>query len=291
MSEAILVTGASGFIGAHLVEALRSAGHLVIAHKSEAGDIARCPLDFDGVSHVFHLAAKSFVPDSWDSPLSFYEVNVVGAVNVLEFCRRRKASITFVSSYVYGKPDSLPVAEDHPLRPLNPYSHTKILAEDIIGYYRSQFDVLATIVRPFNIYGPGQARRFLVPTLIRQVLDPSVAEIVVADLRPRRDYIHVRDLVALLAATTGRVEGGIYNAGSGYSVSVGDLIEEIASLTGKSKPVRSLEQPRPEEILDVVADISRAAADFQWIPRLTLRDGLRDTIHSVDHSQARHEND
>jgi nucleoside-diphosphate-sugar epimerase len=206
----------------------------------------------------------------------------VGTVNVLEFCRRQSASLTFISSYVYGKPDSLPITEDHPLRPLNPYSHTKILGEQVVSYYRSQFGVPATIVRPFNIYGPGQGRRFLVPTLIRQALDPCSAEIVVADLRPRRDYLYIRDLVELLVATTHRLDCGIYNAASGYSVGIDDLIKAIALLTGKPKPVRSLEQARPDEVLDVVGDISKAKAELNWTPSVRLSDGLRHTIDWIE---------
>jgi nucleoside-diphosphate-sugar epimerase len=281
MPESVLVTGANGFVGVHLVEALRSAGHVVCTHSVEAGDIARCNLDYNGVGHVFHLAAKTFVPDSWDDTHRFYEVNLLGTVNVLEFCRRHHASLTFISSYVYGKPDSLPITEEHPLRPFNPYSHTKILGEAIVGYYRSQFGVSATIVRPFNIYGPGQEDRFLVPTLIRQALDPSAAEIIVADLRPRRDYIHIGDLVRLLVATTAWPRGGIYNAGSGCSVSIAELIDVISSVTGIAKPVRSLEQARPDEVLDVVADISRSKDDLHWTPSVTLQDGLRSTIEWV----------
>src|ERR1035441_7776926 len=123
MHDAILVTGANGFIGTHLVAALKSAGYVVYTHTHHGGDIAHCPLAFDGVAHVFHLAGKTYVPDSWESPLGFYHANVLGTVNVLEFCRRQHASITFISSYVYGKPDSLPIAEHHPLRPSNTYSH------------------------------------------------------------------------------------------------------------------------------------------------------------------------
>ena len=255
-----------------------SSGRTVYTHSFEVGDISRCPLNFSGVTHVFHLAAKTFVPDSWKSPVGFYEVNVLGTVNTLEFCRSQNASITFISSYVYGRPDSLPIAEDHPTRALNPYSHTKIIGEEVVGYYQSQFGVPATIVRPFNIYGPGQERRFLIPTLIQQALDPEAEEIVVTDLRPRRDYIHIRDLVNLLMATVNQPCGRVYNAGSGYSVSIQELIEEIASATGRSKPVRSLGQARPEEVLDVVANITRAKNDLQWTPSVKLNEGLRDTI-------------
>src|SRR5579872_4762579 len=153
MNDAILVTGASGFIGSHLVPTLKSAGYRVYCHTRANGDIASCSLPYEDVAHVYHLAGRTFVPESWEHPLRFYETNVLGAANVLEFCRRRQASLTLVSSYVYGKPQCLPINEDHPVRPFNPYSHSKILAEEVGQYYRTQFGVRLGVIRPFNLYG------------------------------------------------------------------------------------------------------------------------------------------
>src|SRR5580698_6385324 len=197
-NKSILVTGADGFIGSHLVPALLAAGYTVFAHSTPEGDIRNCSLSFEGVGHVFHLAARTFVPDSWTAPLGFYEVNVLGTVNVLEFCRACGASLTLISSYVYGPPVRLPISEGQPARAFNPYSHTKILAEETGLYYQRQFAVPVTIVRPFNVYGPGQDRRFLIPTILTQAIDPAQAAIIVTDLRPRRDYIFIADLIDLL---------------------------------------------------------------------------------------------
>jgi nucleoside-diphosphate-sugar epimerase len=281
MNDAILVTGASGFIGGHLVPALESAGHRVYCHSLLQGNIASCPLEYEDVAHVFHLAGKTFVPESWEEPRGFYEVNVLGAANVLEFCRRRRASLRLISSYVYGKPQRLPIGEDHAVQPFNPYSHSKILAEEIGQYYRTQFDVKVGIIRPFNLYGPGQDDRFLIPTLIRQALNPACDRIVVADIRPRRDFIHVKDLIDLLLKAKNRGINAVYNAGSGRSVSIGDLAGMIAAVVPPAKPVVSEDKPRPDEILDVVADITRAASDLDWDPRISLADGLRDTIEWI----------
>jgi nucleoside-diphosphate-sugar epimerase len=277
-SKSVLVTGADGFIGSHLVKALHAIGHVVITHSTRQGDIANCLLNYEGVGHVFHLAARTFVPDSWQAPLSFYEVNLLGTVNVLEFCRAHGASLTLISSYVYGPPARLPITEEQPLSAFNPYSHTKILAEETGLYYQRQFSIPVTIVRPFNVYGPGQDRRFLIPKILTQAIDPRQTAIVVADLRPRRDYIFIADLVDLLVRTAFRKEGGIFNAGSGSSWGIDQVVAIVNDLIDVSKPVHAEGPTRSDEVLDVVADISRARTEFGWEPRVTLRDGLRETL-------------
>lgn len=278
MNEGVLVTGANGFIGVHLVEALRAAGHTVCTHSTREGNIAHCTLNFKDVGHVFHLAGRTFVPDSWSAPLGFYEVNVLGTVNVLEFCRARGASLTLISSYVYGRPTRLPISENDPLQAFNPYSHSKILAEEASRYYQQQFGVPVTIIRPFNIYGPGQDRRFLIPTILAQAIDPRTTTIDVADLRPRRDYIFISDLVNLLVCTNFRKKGGTFNAGSGSSWGVDDIIAIVNELLPAPKAIRSEGRVRQEEVLDVVADISHVRSEFDWEPGVALRHGLRDTL-------------
>src|SRR5271166_259401 len=215
MKNEILVTGATGFLGRHLVAALEAQGRVARTHSSANGDIADCPLPMEDVSHVFHLAGKSYVPESWQDPQAFYHTNVMGAVNVLEHCRRNQAALILISSYVYGEPQRLPIAEDHPLAAANPYAHTKILAEHTARFYAERFGVALTIVRPFNLYGPGQRDSFLIPSLVRQVLDPSATSVRVADLRPKRDYVYVTDAVGLLLATLRPGVQGVYNLGSG----------------------------------------------------------------------------
>jgi nucleoside-diphosphate-sugar epimerase len=277
--ERILVTGATGFIGTHLTKALSAYGYNVASHSSRCGDIASCELDVSDVGHVFHLAARTFVPESWKDPLSYYRVNLLGTVNVLEFCRLNNASLTLMSSYVYGRPVHLPVSEDESLQAFNPYSHTKILAEEACRYYQAQFQVPVTIIRPFNIYGPGQDSRFLIPKILTQAFRPEPGPIVVADLRPRRDFIFVLDLVDLLIRTAFRTEGGVFNAGSGSSLGVNEVIEMVNELLPAPKQILVEGFQRPDEVFDVVADISRARREFDWNPRTTFRNGLRETIN------------
>lgn len=279
-SRSILVTGATGFIGRRLLERLRSLGYPVAAHSTAEGDLARCALEYADVGHVFHLAGRSYVPDSWADPRGFYETNFMGTVNVLEFCRHHAASMTFVSSYVYGRPLSTPIGEDHPIQPFNPYSHSKILAENACGFYSAQYNLRIAIVRPFNVYGPGQDERFLIPTLLRQALDPASDTIEVADDRPRRDFLYVSDLVDLLLTVFQKEASGLYNAGSGSSVGIGELVTILNGLIPRPKQLVSRGESRPQEIPDLFADIAKAKRELGWEPSTDLASGLRLTIAS-----------
>jgi len=278
MKNEILVTGATGFLGRHLVEALAARGCGVRPHSSRQGDVANCALPIEGADHVFHLAARSFVPDSWTNSQTFYNVNVMGTVNVLEHCRRHRTPLTLISSYVYGRPQRLPVAEDHPLAALNPYSHSKILAEELARFYEEQYGLRLVIVRPFNIYGPGQQPPFLIPKIVRQALDPATSAIRLKDLRPRRDYLYVKDAVELLLATLQDGVRGVYNLGSGESASVAEVAGFIRQAAGTDKPIVSDEEPRAQELMDVRADISRAATDLGWRPSTSLPSGIANVV-------------
>jgi nucleoside-diphosphate-sugar epimerase len=281
MTGTILVTGADGFIGKHLVAALRIAGYSVQPHSLADGDLVRCSLPYAGVFHAFHLAGRTFVPESWIDPAGFYAANVVTTANVLEFCRRSGASLTFVSSYVYGSPGRIPIAEDHPVQAFNPYSHSKILAEQVCRFCAEQHGTPVSIVRPFNVFGPGQDERFLIPTLVRQALKPDSDRIEVADVRPRRDFLYISDLIKLLIATIGRDRFDIYNAGSGVSTSIQEVVTVLNDIVGRPKKVVSRGESRPGEIFNVVADISKAERDLQWRPQVDLATGLREMVQST----------
>jgi nucleoside-diphosphate-sugar epimerase len=272
--SSILVTGASGFVGRLLVTALKEKGHHVEEYSAEQGDIASDILPDIKADLVFHLAARTFVPDSWKDPESFYDVNVRGTIKVLEYCRAHGASLAFISSYVYGRPDSLPISEHHPLRAANPYGQTKVLGEELCRFYELSFRVPVTIVRPFNLYGPGQPEHFLIPTLIAQALSPASAEIVVNDETPRRDYIFVTDLIELLTRVADDPKPGAYNAGSGCSYSVAEIVAMINNMVPQPKILRTRGEVRPNEIQDVVADIRRARETFGWEPGVSMQEGL-----------------
>jgi nucleoside-diphosphate-sugar epimerase len=238
-------------------------------------------MQFTGVDvgHVFHLAGKTFVPESWTNPFGFFQVNLMGTVNVLEFCRKTGAGITYVSSYLYGEPAWLPVSEEHPLQSYNPYSQSKIIADNTCSFYARNYKVPVTIFRPFNAYGPHQPVRFLIPEIISKVLDPSVKQVEVMDLKPKRDYVYSSDLVEALVLSIGKPHG-VFNIGSGYSKSVEEIILLVMQLSGIVKPYFARSVSRPNEIFDLYADISRAREELGWNPAITFEDGIDHCIRA-----------
>ncbi len=277
----ILVTGSEGFIGKALVSKLILSGYELVGFDFKDGDIAQKGildhLKNEGIGHVIHLAAKTFVPESWKEPFDFYRVNLLGTTNVLDFCRSNDASLTYISSYLYGAPEYLPVDENHPLKAHNPYSHSKIIADDTCRYFRDHFNIPVTIFRPFNVYGPGQELRFLIPKIIKQLQDPSIPAIEVMDLKPKRDYLFIDDMVdALILSISGPKD--TYNLGSGQSESVKEIIDMLISLTGIHKPIKSSEQERTDEINDLYADITKVRAQLGWEPKVSLEEGLRRSL-------------
>jgi nucleoside-diphosphate-sugar epimerase len=282
--KSILVTGATGFIGRRLAHRLGLEACDVVGLGSRDGDIAS-PSTLEKFAdreflHVFHLAGKTYVPDSWTDPHAFYRANVLGTANVLEFCRRGRFALTFVSAYLYGQPKRLPIPESSAVAPNNPYALSKHLAEELCRFYSEVHGTRVTVVRPFNAYGPGQPDRFLIPTIVKQVLHAD--EIVVQDLSPKRDYLYLDDLVDGLVKTLPcRGAFNAYNFGTGTSMSVRDVIDSVQDVAGTRKNVRCDSAVRPGEIPDVVADCSKAMRELDWRPQHSFREGIRKTLASM----------
>ena len=308
----VLVTGADGFIGSHLVEALltegaditalcqynsfdshgwlddlsptaREAITLVRGDVRDAGFMRRIT---GGQEVVFHLAALIAIPHSYAAPQSYVETNVLGTLNVLEAAREcgvRRVVHTSTSE-VYGTALTLPISEQHPLQGQSPYSASKIGADMMAESFVRSFDMPVVILRPFNTYGPRQSERAVIPTLIRQYLDPSCSSLKVGDTSTTRDFTFVADIARAFMTAGGceRVEfGRPYNAGSGKMISVADLIDVLARITNNAKPVvQEVERLRPgnSEVRALQADSSRFFADTGWAPRATLTEGLGRTV-------------
>ena len=232
---------------------------------------------FPDANVVVHLAARSFVPDSWNQPAEYLHTNLLGTVQALEFCRLSGARLVFLSSYMYGATESIPIPETAELAVRSPYALSKMFAEKACQFYLENLGTKVTILRPFNVYGAGQIDTFLVPWIINQVR--SGGTIHVKDLEPRRDYIYIKDLVtAIICAINQNTSGGVFNIGSGSSYSVAELIATIQRLLSTTRPVISSTERRPGEIMNTVADITAAARGLGWAPHFSLQDGLIDML-------------
>lgn len=280
----VLVTGANGFIGKNLVKYLEENGIETVEHTGSLGDITddECfdKLDLSDLSCCIHLAAKVFVPDSWKNPSVFYKTNLIGTLNVLELCRRKQIGLVYVSAYVYGIPEELPISEESQIVANNPYGHSKLLAEQLCEFYFNYFGVKVSIIRPFNVYGVGQNEKFLVPHIINQALSREFIEVM--DLTPKRDYIYIDDLVkAIVSAMNSDKQFAIYNAGSGNSYSVKEIIDIVQGIVGSNKEVRSKNCSRENEVDDVVADCQKIKTELNWMPEHTLVSGLTKIIEDT----------
>lgn len=278
--KTVLVTGSDGFIGSNLVRDLRTQGYTVIEFDRNKGDVSTFHFQFESLDHVIHLASLVFVPDSWKDPVSFYRTNVMGTINLLELCREKGCRMTYVSSYIYGPPQYLPVDENHPSDPASPYNHSKLLAEDACRFYAATFGVPVVVLRPVNVYGPGQHGEFLIPKIIRQVMNPDITTIEVMDLRPKRDFIFIDDFLDAIRCSL-NVEGfGIYNVGSGKSVSVEEIIIASMRLSGIHKPMVAVGEERKNEIFDVYINHDKITRELGWVPKTSFETGLNRCLAS-----------
>ena len=306
----VLVTGAGGFIGSHLVERLvtlgadvralvryTSTGHSGWLDTSslrpemsvDLGDVRDyfCIRQaMSGRDVVFHLAALIGIPYSYRAAQSYLHTNIEGTLNVLQAARElgTKRIVCTSTSEVYGTAKYVPMNEEHPLQGQSPYSASKIAADKLADSYYRSFGVPVTIARPFNTYGPRQSARAVVPTIITQAL--CGAEILLGSLAPTRDFNFVSDTVEGFVSTMSSEQavGQTINFGTGKDVSIGELVSIIGRLLGKDLKVRTEEErvrPDTSEVGRLCADASKARSLLAWGPRITLEDGLGQTVEWI----------
>ena len=270
-----LVTGANGFIGRKLVEELRCRQYDVSILTRSCGDISdpKILAEFPPASIVFHLAGCSGIVDSWSHTADFMRDNVIGTQNVISYCIRHKAKLVFASTYVYGQPAVLPISEACSVQPNNPYAMSKYLGENLCAFAAQYQDITVAVLRLFNVFGHGQRSEFLVPTIFSQI--EKGEGIYLKDLRPKRDYVYIDDVVnAFVCAAQIGTGLGIFNIGYGRSYSVSELVAMAQHIAGTHLPVFSDGISRPQEILDIVSDCKLAYTAIGWKAQYSLQDGL-----------------
>jgi UDP-glucose 4-epimerase len=308
----VLVTGADGFIGSHLAERLAGCGAKVTAlclynsfdsfgWLDELSNEARAEIRLvrgdirdsafvrrlaQGQDVIFHLAALIAIPHSYVAAQCYAETNVLGTLNVLEAARDCAVGrvVHTSTSEVYGTALTMPIAESHPLQGQSPYSASKIGADMMAEAFARSFDLPVAILRPFNTFGPRQSERAVIPTIIRQALDPECRAILTGDTTPVRDFTFVDDTAeAFLKVGIGRnIEfGQPYNAGSGKAVTVKDVIDTILQITNCNRPVKhdpARTRPRSSEVRALLADSTRLREATGWQAAIDFQEGLERTI-------------
>lgn len=313
--DKIFVTGADGFIGSHLTEALIRNGYEVRALayynpfntygwleglpvrtrekiQISPGDI-RDPHGvkelMKGCDTVFHLAALVGIPYSYQSPSSYIETNIKGTLNVMQAARElglRKV-IHISSSEVYGSAKFVPITEEHPLEGRSPYSASKIGAEQVALSFYYAFDVPMTVIRPFNTYGPKQSARAVIPTIITQIAN-NHSRIKLGAWQPTRDFTYVKDMVDGFIAVleSNSAVGQIINIGSYYEISIGNLVQLIGEIMKKTPVEIETDavrlRPAKSEVLRLLADNTKIKQLTGWEPKYAgiegLKRGLSETI-------------
>ena len=316
-SKRVLVTGAGGFIGSHLVERLVSLGARTSAlvRYNSAGswgwlDQSRIKNDvkvvlgdvrdqdithraLEGVDIVFHLAALIAIPYSYHAPLSYVRTNVEGTLNVLQSAIRNDVGLVVhtSTSEVYGTACSVPINERHPLQGQSPYSATKIGADKIVESFNLSFGLPVVTVRPFNTYGPRQSARAVIPTIVTQALTDETIRL--GNIEPTRDLNYVADTVEgfIKAAESPKAVGEVINLGTGREISIGELAATILKSLGKDLPiVTENERVRPEgsEVERLCADPNKARELLGWEPKHSLEEGLSRTIEWIRENNERY---
>ena len=275
--KSVLVTGADGFLGHHILRDLTGHGFDVLPKRRTDGDVTRSTTwdKFPASDFLVHLAGLTFVPASWENPTEFVQSNSVSTSHALDFCRKNKTKMIFLSTYLYSSKLSTPIKETDEIDPANPYALSKFLGEQLCSFYAKQFGVEVIILRPFNVFGSGQNSRFLIPSIISQATKSD--EISVLDIRPARDYVFIEDLVdAVHKSITSDLRFGIINVGTGVASTVEQLIFSLADVIGRELRIKSSNQERFGEINSTQADISQAKLLLGWQPKWSLSQGLRE---------------
>jgi nucleoside-diphosphate-sugar epimerase len=293
----IFITGETGFVGGHLSKYLEKLGITLL--KSEGGNninnkinentknrfdvLDKEKLDdlTDNIDAIIHLASKTSITNSITNPYETYYTNFVGTLNILDFVKEKKIKkLINISTYVYGKPLYLPIDESHPINPHSPYNGSKVLAEILCENYSKYFGLNIVTLRPFYIYGPAFTNSSFIPSILRQI--NTQGRVTLSQQNTKRDFLFIDDFVNLLFKIIKNFPKGynIYNVGSGKSYSLEQVIKIVEDIMKRKIEIRYDKSIRPNDILEMVADITSVSNTFEWKPNVGLEEGLNNVINN-----------
>jgi len=308
----ILVTGAGGFIGSHLVEAVTEKEMNVTAFvkynsrndwgnlefldreilekitivQGNLRDVDLVANSIKDMDFVIHLAALISIPYSYQSPRDTVETNILGTLNVLSSALKENVDLVIhtSTSEVYGTAKYVPIDENHPLQAQSPYSASKIGADKIAESFYKSFDLPVTTLRPFNTYGPRQSARAIIPTIITQALQKNFINL--GSLHPTRDFTFVKDLTEafILTLRSKNSVGEVINIGSNFEISIGDLARKILDVVNKDVETRTEKlriRPEKSEVERLWCDNTKAKKLLGWKPKTKIDDGLKKTVEWI----------
>lgn len=282
----ILITGSKGFVGDHICKSyFKNKYHLITdvsSKDNQRNDITKMEYfdNFnDKIDVILHLAAKTSINESLKNPYDTYYENIIGTLNVLEFAKRNNiVKIIFLSTYVYGNPQYLPVDENHPVNPHSPYNNSKIIAEKLCEDYSKTFGINIVVLRPFYLYGYNTKKN----TLIRSILDQIATNkrVNLSNEKTSRDFLYIDDFIELLNNILNKFpsEYNIYNVGSGKSYTITEVSKKIGKLLNKKIQIQYDKSIRKDDINDMVADITKISKEFNWKPVINIDEGLLSII-------------
>ena len=305
MKAKALVTGGCGFVGSHLARRLTQDFEVVVLDNLSSGkreniadvqgkvklivgdvrDATAVRKAIRGCSYVFHLAAQVSVENATKNPMEDASVNITGTLNLLEHAKKCEKIIIYSSAAVYGEPIQTPIREEHPRNPINMYGVSKLASETYAYTYHKIYGLPVTILRPFNIYGPGQRRESQysgVITTFAEKIENGDAPVIHGDGTQTRDFVHVSDVVeaSILAAESEKATGQTFNVGTGKATTINQLANTMIKIVGKNlKPTHT--KPRKGDIKHSVADITKIQKTLGYKPKTTLTQGLKKTINMV----------
>ena len=272
------LTGSRGWIGKYLIRVLCKYGFCVY----ELDELTRAPFgrpNWDSSKHldwVVHLGSKTSISESFIDPFAFYQSNLISTLIAMEIAQKGNASFLYVSSYVYGLPEYLPIDEQHPVSSTNPYMSSKVLGERITDEIGMRLQLPVLILRVFNVYGPGLKKGRLISDLMHQALAGETLR--VNDPEPKRDYLYISDFCSLIHCILlcKSRNTGIYNVGYGRSYTNLEVAELVRRVFRDSVAIEICNRPRPNDIKDCTMFPGKVREAFNWTPIHSLESGLKE---------------